>query len=310
MAKLTAIGTALTMVFLILITAIAPRETYAGPVTVAGDNYILEFNHIYFEVNAQIGGRITTFSLDGKNVLTGPSVNPDNYGSTFWTSPQSDWDWPPIPEIDNLPYEGTVEGDTIILQGQVSPELGVSITKEFSPDLANDAIVLHYSINNESAESVTYAPWEISRVGATDALVFYPTGEGGYDSGPFDLPKITEARGITWVQYHRELSKDQKLFADGSEGWLASLTDRQLFIRSFVDIPPEEHAPGEGEIEIYFNGPTTYVEVEPQGPYQEILPGESLSWTVTWYLRNLPPKIPAKVGSKKLIKFVQRTVDS
>ncbi len=103
MTKLTAIGTTLTMVFLILITAIAPRETYAGPVTVAGDNYILEFNHIYFEVNAQIGGRITTFSLDGKNVLTGPSVNPDNYGSTFWTSPQSDWDWPPIPEIDNLP---------------------------------------------------------------------------------------------------------------------------------------------------------------------------------------------------------------
>jgi len=273
-----------------------------------GDSYVLEFGDLYFAVDPKIGARITTFAIDGENILTGPSVNPDNYGSTFWTSPQSDWHWPPIAAIDNQPYTATVDGQTIVMTSAVSSELGVSVTKKFSADLAERAIILNYTINNESDKSVTYAPWEISRVPA-EGVVFYPTGEEIYGSGSFKLPAVTEHNDVTWVQYDDQTAPEgQKLYADGSDGWLASLTDRKLFIKSFPDIPPDRQAPGEGEIEIYFNGPDTYAEVEPQGPYSEIMPGASLSWTVKWHLKKLPRWIPAKVGSQKLIRFVERVL--
>lgn len=52
-------------------------------------------------VDAAIGGRIMEFSCHGRNALVtgGPQ-----FGSTFWISPQSLWDWPPPVEIDSAPY--------------------------------------------------------------------------------------------------------------------------------------------------------------------------------------------------------------
>lgn len=267
---------------------------------------MLEFSNLYFEVDPQIGARIITFAIKGENILTGPSVNPENYGSTFWTSPQSDWEWPPIAVIDSEPYTARLEGNTIVMTSDVSAQLGVSITKTFSADLGKRAIVLNYRINNESSEPVTYAPWEISRV-PSGGVVFYPTGEGDYNSGSFNLPEITAMNGITWVQYNPQTAPNaQKLYANGSYGWLASLTDRTLLIKSFPAISIEQQAPGEGEIEVYFNTPDSYIEVEPQGAYTEVPPGESLSWTVRWYLRKLPPRISADIGNEKLIRFVNR----
>ena len=28
----------------------------------------------------------------------------ETFGSTFWTSPQNEWNWPPVAEYDKLPY--------------------------------------------------------------------------------------------------------------------------------------------------------------------------------------------------------------
>jgi len=55
-------------------------------------------------------GRITSFLVDGRNFLTDDKVDSLNWGSTFWPSPQSDWDWPPPAAIDNEPYTVTLEG--------------------------------------------------------------------------------------------------------------------------------------------------------------------------------------------------------
>ena len=80
-----------------------------------GDNYTLQMGRMRMVINAAVGARITEFSFDGSNVLTGPDVDTNtaapahnNYGSTFWTSPQSAWNWPPVAAIDNQPYTGSV----------------------------------------------------------------------------------------------------------------------------------------------------------------------------------------------------------
>src|SRR6476619_2589666 len=70
--------------------------------TSAGDVYTLKMGALQMVVDASAGARVTEFSLDGANVLTGSDLSTLNYGSTYWPSPQSSWCastggcWPPI----------------------------------------------------------------------------------------------------------------------------------------------------------------------------------------------------------------------
>ena len=68
-----------------------------------GSLYSFQFGDTQFAVDANLGGRIVTFASSGRNILTGPAVDAANFGSTFWSSPQSDWNWPPPPESIRRP---------------------------------------------------------------------------------------------------------------------------------------------------------------------------------------------------------------
>src|SRR5262245_66441315 len=70
-----------------------------------GNFYTLQLGDLKMVVDAGRGARITEFSLGGTNALV---IRDDsaNYGSTYWTSPQSTWCaagtgcWPAPPEVD------------------------------------------------------------------------------------------------------------------------------------------------------------------------------------------------------------------
>src|SRR5262245_53569577 len=96
--------------------------------------YLLELADVGLEVDPAVGGRITALRLGGRNLLTGPDVDPGNYGSTFWTSPQSAWSWPPVAEIDSAPYAAAPDGPMLVMRGPASPLLGVAIEKRVSAD--------------------------------------------------------------------------------------------------------------------------------------------------------------------------------
>jgi len=97
-----------------------------------------------------------------------------------------------------------------------------------------------------------------------------------------------------------------EVLCGGTHGFLAHTARGLIYIKSFTDVPPELRAPGEAEIEIYANN--RYVEVEVQGPYSVIDPGESVSWTVRWYLRKLPPDIVPFPGNAELLSFAAGVV--
>jgi hypothetical protein len=78
-----------------------------------------------------------------------------------------------------------------------------------------------------------------------------------------------------------------------------------MFIKKFEDIKAKDAAPAEAEIQIYANPGKTFVEIEEQGAYSTIAPGEELSWTVRWYL--VPNDLPAE-PSKALLKKALKTV--
>jgi hypothetical protein len=270
------------------------------------DLLALRCGDILFECDPRRGGRIVTFALDDINLLSGPETDPDNFGSTFWTSPQSDWGWPPPFEIDHGPYTPQETQDAIVLTSLPCQQLEISVAKRFSAVRARQAIELEYRVQNIGSGARWFAPWEVSRVlpGGTS---FFPTGHRRADCGPFKPLPIRELNGVTWYEHRPDtMEGDQKLFTDGAQGWIAHLAGERIFIKTFSSISLDQQAPGEGQIEIYAS--RSYVEVEQQGAFTELSPGENLSWKVQWYLRKLPLSMKAVVGSQELADFVRKTI--
>jgi len=284
-----------------------PGAALKDPVTpkVDGDHYVLAWDDVSFEVDARTGGRVRALRIGGRNLLTGPEVDEGNFGSTFWTSPQSAWGWPPVPEIDHHAYRAVIDGNTIVMHSAPSATLGIEVEKRLAADRGRGALVFEYRIHNRGAAPVQTAPWQITRVGP-GGLTFYPSGEGSFP--PSNL-HVQEAGGATWYPHNPALITDhQKHFADGREGWMAHADGDALLLKTFPPVPRAAHAPGEAQIEIYASPAHKYVEVEVQGAYETIAPGQALNWRIVWLLRRLPASVPVAVGSAPLLAHVRALV--
>ena len=270
--------------------------------TRAAARYVLECGDLAIEVDAAAGGRVTSFRRGGHDALIGPEIDANNYGSTLWTSPQSDWGWPPPVEFDGRPYDVQRTDEAIALTGPMIASLGVALEKRLEVDRTRNAFAITYSIRNTSTVDRRYALWEVSRVPAR-GLTFFPTGEAHV--GP--LP-VVRTNGITWYAHAPETLDDtgQKHSADGRGGYVAHAGNGLLFVKTFADLPPEAQAPGEGEVEVYGNN--RYVEVEAQGPYASIEPGAVVRWGVRWHLVPLGPA-EARIGSPALLDLVRSVLE-
>lgn len=272
-----------------------------------GDLWVLAHRDWELQVDPMRGARICSFSLDGKNVLTGPDVDPANYGSTFWTAPQSTWHWPPVPEIDHLPY-AVVDCETSFLcAGSLSSQLGVLVTKRFSVLAGSNRACVEYTISNQSSETLRMAPWEISRVHG--GLTFFEAGEGRLPDPPLPEPHVLEQGGIVWFAYDRpSIQHDQKLFMHSNAGWLAHVVDGVALIKVFDAVPASKQAPGEATIEIFASGLKDYVEIEQQGAYAKLGPWKDVSWKVEWLLRRVPMGLACEAGNPELAQWVRGLV--
>lgn len=267
--------------------------------------HVLAWDDVSFEVDARAGGRVTALRLGGRNLLTGPETDAGNFGSTFWTSPQSAWGWPPVPEVDHAEYRASIEESAIVMRSARSASLGVEIEKRFTADRARGAVLFEYRIHNLGAAPIQTAPWQITRVGP-GGLTFFPSGEGSFP--PSNL-SVRAALGATWYDYDKaSITDHQKHFADGREGWLAHVDGDALLVKMFSEVPRAAHAPGEAQIEIYASPTHSYVEVEAQGAYETVAPGGALTWQVVWLVRRLPAKVPIAVGSEALLAHVRALV--
>ena len=270
------------------------------------EKYVLSVQDLSMTVDAGHGGKILSFKLCEQEVLAqNPAAapqpaqpgegqprrrffNPNSYGSTFWTSPQAEWNWPPVPEYDNLPYTAEIKDGPVkvadvtipalFLQGQVS-KYGYRVCKAFTVDPSDLAFVITYSIVNESGETRKIAPWQISRVPNGGFLEFDAKPEG---VTPADLMKVTfgEEKATLEVDVAEQ---NRKINVDG-KGWLNFRDKGLVLTQRFPDIAQDAAAPGEAEIQVYIDARKSFVEIEAQGPYTELKPGEKLDWTVRWYL--------------------------
>ena len=263
--------------------------------------YSLSVGHVTLTVDAQKGGKIVSYRYDDKEILSQTKI-PNSFGSTFWTSPQSEWNWPPVPEYDTKPFNAEVAGDKLILTGEKSKRFGYRVRKELTTDKKDNAIVITYTSINESGETRKVAPWEISRV-PNGGILFFDAKEVTPANNMETMPFVYEKKAA-WYTLD-ESRKNRKINADG-KGWLAFCDNGLLFVKKFPDLKPAEPAPAEAEIQIYVNTGKTFVEIEEQGAYTTLNAGEELSWTVRWYLEptDLPAE-PSKALLKKALKMIK-----
>ena len=262
----------------------------------ADGKYIIKNGEVTMTIDTN-GGKILSFKYGNQEAIS-QTTFPNSFGSTFWTSPQKEWNWPPVPEFDRNPY--TVEnGDRFVMTSQVSQRLKYRITKTFVPNKKDQSIAVTYTIKNESDETRKVAPWEITRV-PNDGVIFFDAPIDAIT--PAGLMNFQPQFGLSWFQAD-EAQQNRKINADG-KGWLAYCANDLLMVKKFDDLNPSQPAPEEAEIQVYVNMRKTFIELESQGAYTELKPGAELKWTVTWYIAPFDGKAEASEALKKKVKGI------
>ena len=293
------------IVFGLLMTALS----YSQKVTpqLSGSKCYFQVANVYFEVYPAYGGRISSLKLDNKEIMYIDSVG-GNYlwGSTFWQSPQSDWNWPPSTSLDQLAYSGGIYGDSVNILSKVDDTWSTNLRfrKTFYADLSDTSVTIKYFMINTGSSACVNAPWEITRV-PVGGMEFFP--DTGSTTGPL-AAQTSKIGQLRWLNYTGS-SSGLKCFGNSLENWTAWInSDSAVFIKKFSNVPSGTEAPGESEIEYYYSGPGSYYELENQGEYSSIIAKDSLKWVMKWYVRKLPKSVDATKGSVDLANFVRTVV--
>lgn len=287
-----------------LAAAFAAAALISVPPQQVGSAYVFAFPNggPRLEVAPGTGGRLSSLTYSGSEFLY-LDKSQSNWGSTLWSAPQSAWNWPPPHATDAAAYAAAVRGDTLILESPKDNQLGLVFTKRILARDADTCLLQAYGIRNAGASPIQVAPWQVTRV-LPGGLSFFPKGPGG---GRGSLAsQVKEISGWMWYDMDAAVLPGgvAKYFADGSGGWMAHV-DRGglMLLEAFPDILASQAAPEEAEVEIYADPAKKYEEVEHQGAYVTLAPGESLSWTTRWYLRRIPPAAKKVAGDAALMAF-------
>jgi hypothetical protein len=209
--------------------------------------------------------------------------------------------------LDNEAYQAVNQGKSILLTSGKDLVTGLQFMKEFSTG-NKGRLDITYSIINVSQKVRKAAPWEVTRA-HKGGLLFFPAGETELGKKSFDKAPAETINGIVW--YKDDKTRPEKSLLsidDGSEGWIAYAIDGKLFIKKFDDIKPAMFAPGEAEISFYISYEADYIEIEVQGEYKSLNPGEKYDWKVRWTGADIPSNIKVEKGSKDLAEFVRKMI--
>ncbi|MDF1547068.1 MAG: DUF4380 domain-containing protein [Bacteroidales bacterium] len=266
---------------------------------------VIKVQNSELSINPEVGARIVSLKYLGKELLSSQAVHSENFGSTLWTDPQSDWGWPPYDTLDALPYQIRKRKNEWNFTSKKDKRSGFQILKKIKPSQKDSSFNITYFIKNISNSKKSVGAWEVTRV-LPGGLSLFPSAPDSSIMADSNLPGVKKIGQIIWFVYDFEKIKSHaKLFAMGSEGWMAHVVDDIAFIKTFDDVPTPEIVNGQGEIEIYVNGERKYTEIENHSSHKILKPGETLSYKVKWLVRKLPSNINKFEGSIQLVEFIK-----
>lgn len=247
------------------------------------ENYELRAGRATMVIDAANGARIMSLKMDTTELLS-QNPMPNMYGSTFWTSPQKEWNWPPVREHDMGRYAVEQKQDgSLLMTSQVPERIPLRIAKEFR--VQGDSFVITYSIKNMGTEARSVAPWEVTRVNGRGEIAF--RADSIWPAGLMDFQPAADGElrySIDQQDKQRKINANGRPMAGEEESYLTFRTDRLQLTKRFPNLLDGQAAPGEDEIQVYVHQQALYCELEEQGPYTLLQPGQELQWTVSWEL--------------------------
>lgn len=291
---------------LILLASFSGLSNAAGEVFRV-NSISLESGNVCLQVDPTRGARISSLKFNEKELLFSASqaqANNNNWGSTFWLSPQSLWGWPPVAAHDSEPYAVLSFTDrSVTLQSQAGS--GAQITKHIVlSDQPNNRIDLRYTLLAEK-DFPEVAAWEITRV-PLDGLAFFPVSGEFIEVPMGNMDYTLDRENIVWQTFTPAAGLPEgKLIAHGREGWLAWVSQGLLYIKRYAPMSRQDIATGEGDIEIYVSDKLPYAELEVQSAARSLKKGERLQWQVNWFIMPLPEHVEPVSGNPKLLALVR-----
>ncbi|WP_066963350.1 DUF4380 domain-containing protein [Microbulbifer sp. Q7] len=250
------------------------------------------------------GGRITELRYGERDLLALPQPGGNNFGSTFWLSPQSLWNWPPVPEHDTAPYTVTArQTDAAAVTSASGAGARVSKTVNLS---SGQRATVRYRIDTEK-DFPEIAAWEITRL-PNRGLAFAPVTRESVRTvrGQMDYRLQSD---ILWLSMEAGAPlMEGKVIANGTEGWLAYTVDQLLYVKVYPQVDASKMATGEGDIELYLSGERPYLELEVQSAAHSLKQGDALDWSVDWVVAPIPEGVNVHIGSPALLQFVRDQV--
>ena len=163
----------------------------------------LTVGDVTMTISPEKGARILSLQYKGQEVISQLTA-PESFGSTFWTSPQKEWNWPPVREFDKMPYQVEEHDGSLIMTSEVSRRLKYRVRKEFTTDKKDNAIVVTYSIINESDETRQVAPVASSSsthpLTASPRQVSCPSRKGMVQCGIIPMKPAKIAKSMPMVR--------------------------------------------------------------------------------------------------------------
>jgi Domain of unknown function (DUF4380) len=303
------LGCLLILFALLLSACDKPHDKLQIPQFVSrqADNFILNNGRATLTVSPAKGGRVIGLQLDGVEFLATETKRNDpinSFGSVLWSSPQSEWSWPPLAEHNFNAYSVGCNNDktAIILTSEIEPKTGYQFVKSYSIGEHPNTFKMRYKIINHSDKTKSVAAIENTRVNPT-GLAFFPKGDTEPSSGIFYPLEIQTINGIVWHKFEpSKIRQDHhKVMMDGKEGWLAYSRGQYLFIKRFPDSQPNETPETERQIEIFGHSNRTFAELKHQSALHHLKPGESFEWDVEWEVKKLADNLDVQLGSQDLV---------
>ncbi|MEL6108341.1 MAG: DUF4380 domain-containing protein [Planctomycetota bacterium] len=260
------------------------RKSEAGYLAIKSGN-------VKLSIDPKVGGRIASMTLDGREILkTRRDENHWHWGSTVWVAPQSDWKWPPSTVIDSDPYS-VVQADEskIVVRSKVDPKSGLQLTKhfEFSDTAEHQPTAkMTYVLYNRGKALRRVGIWENTRV-RWDGRTRLPAGSKIRLSKPSAAIKKIERSKAIAIVFDDHQPDQQKVFctppvSDSGYTWNSFQLDDLVLTKSRMH--PKSVAPEHTPLEIYLAPKQGFAELENQGAYEAIAPGESTRMVVMWRL--------------------------
>lgn len=272
-----------------------------------GSRLYIKQGKLRMEIMPKVGGRISSLKYDGHEILAtiADLDKITDWGTVLWSSPQSEWSWPPLDTLDSKPYTLGSSDDRLVLTSGIDKKTGYQFTKTYVP-IGNDRIDVTYRITNHSDQEKNVAPLEVTRLPPSGDL-FYPRGDTDPISGIFYPLDVQNIDDLTWYRYDaKKIRNDHhKVMQDGKEGWVAYVDKGYLLVKQFDDNPPAAIATGEREIEIFTHVERIFIEMKQQGAVVALAPGEHLDWTVIWHVKKLPEDLAKNPEPVALANYVR-----